>query len=52
MPYMKEVFEYLDRYPVNVGTTEIRVVRAIAKRFNLTFDFAALYLAAWFELAS
>jgi hypothetical protein len=42
------IFGWLDRYPVNAGTTRERVVAAIQRKFNVTSDFASMYLDLWF----
>jgi hypothetical protein len=42
------IFDWLDRYPINKGTTKDRVVRQIVKKFNVTSDFATMYLDLWF----
>ncbi len=43
------IFDWLDHYPVTRYTTQGRVIERIQRKFNITDDFAAMYLNLWFE---
>ena len=43
------IFDWLDRYPLTKGTTKDKVVERMSRKFNITSDFASMYLELWFE---
>lgn len=42
------VWDWLDRYPVTMSTTQEIVVEKLSNKFGVTRDFAEMYVELWF----